>query len=268
MLLNRARKKLDGKVVVITGASSGIGKETAIAFASVGSKLVLSARNFENLNAVAEEIKKFNENVIVIPADVSDFKTLDALVEKTLNTYGRVDVLINNAGFGIYGWYHQTPFEEIERIVRVNFLGSAYLIHKVLPIMIEQGEGVIVNISSVVGKRGIPGMGIYSATKFALTGLTEALRVEYKKLGVHFIAIHPGTTDTKFFENARYYGTNRMQGRFMMMSAEKVAREILKAVLKRKREVVLTFPGKLAVFMNKFFPSFFEFAVGKVIKIT
>jgi short-subunit dehydrogenase len=130
MLLNRARKKLNGKVVVITGASSGIGKETAIAFASVGSKLVLSARNFENLNAVAEEIKKFNENVIVIPADVSDFKTLDALVEKTLNTYGRVDVLINNAGFGIYGWYHQTPFEEIERIVRVNFLGSAYLIHK------------------------------------------------------------------------------------------------------------------------------------------
>jgi len=259
---------LKNKVVIVTGASSGIGKETAKVFAKAGCKVVLASRNIDNLKKVEEEIKTFNSNVLVVQTDVSDFKSLDNLVEETLKVFGRIDILINNAGFGIYGWFHQTPFEEIENIMRVNFLGSAYLIHKVLPLMMQQGEGVIVNVSSVVGKRGVSGMGIYSASKFALTGLTEALRVEYKKFGIHFIGVHPGTTDTKFFENAKYYGTNRMQGRFMIMSAEKVAKEILKAVLKRKREIVLTPLGKLTVWINKLFPSFVDFMMSKVIKIT
>ncbi|CUU01150.1 hypothetical protein JGI2_00684 [Candidatus Kryptobacter tengchongensis] len=259
---------LKNKVVIVTGASSGIGKETAKVFAKAGCKVVLASRNIDNLKKVEEEIKTFNSDVLVVQTDVSDFKSLDNLVEETLKVFGRIDILINNAGFGIYGWFHQTPFEEIENIMRVNFLGSAYLIHKVLPLMMQQGEGVIVNVSSVVGKRGVSGMGIYSASKFALTGLTEALRVEYKKFGIHFIGVHPGTTDTKFFENAKYYGTNRMQGRFMIMSAEKVAKEILKAVLKRKREIVLTPLGKLTVWINKFFPSFVDFMMSKVIKIT
>lgn len=267
-MFNRAKKNLFGKVVLITGASSGIGKETAKVFAKSGCKVVLSARNLENLNKVADEIKNFNQNVLVVPADVSDFKSLDNLIEQTLKSFGKIDILINNAGYGIYGWFHQTPFDEIEKIMRVNFLGSAYLIHKVLPLMIEQKDGIIVNVSSVVGKRGVSGMAIYSASKFALSGLTEALRVEYKKLGIHFIGVHPGTTDTKFFENAKYYGTDRMQGRFMIMSAEKVAKEILKAVVKRKREIVLTPVGKLTVAINKIFPSFVEYMMSKVIKIT
>ncbi len=267
-MLNRAKRNLSGKVVIITGASSGIGEETAKVFAKAGCKVVLSSRNLENLNKVADEIKSFNPNVLVVQADVSDFKSLDNLVEQTLKNFGRIDILINNAGYGVYGWFHQTPFDEIEKIMRVNFLGSAYLIHKVLPLMIEQKDGIIVNVSSVVGKRGVSGMAIYSASKFALSGLTEALRVEYKKFGIHFIGVHPGTTDTKFFENAKYYGTNRMQGRFMIMSAEKVAKEILKAVVKRKREIVLTPVGKLTVAINKIFPSFVEYMMSKVIKIT
>ncbi len=259
---------LNNSVVIITGASSGIGKETAKVFAKSDCKVVLASRNLDNLKKVEEEIKNFNPNVVAIQTDVGDFRSLDNLVEQTLRTFNKIDILINNAGFGIYGWFHLTPFEEIENIIRVNFLGSAYLIHKVLPIMIKQGGGTIVNISSVVGKRGVSGMGIYSASKFALTGLTEALRVEYKKMGIHFISVHPGTTDTKFFENAKYYGTNRMQGRFMIMSAEKVAKEIFKAVIKKKKEIVLTPVGKLTVWVNKFAPSFVDFMMSKVIKIT
>lgn len=259
---------LNNKVVIITGASSGIGKETAKVFAKAGCKVVLASRNIDNLKKVEEEIKTFNDNVLAVQTDVNNFKSLENLIEETLKAFGKIDILINNAGFGIYGWFHQTPFEEIENIMRVNFLGSAYLIHKVLPLMIQQREGIIVNVSSVVGKRGVSGMGIYSASKFALTGLTEALRVEYKKFGIHFIGVHPGTTDTKFFENAKYYGTSRTQGTFMIMSAEKVAKEILKAVLKRKREIVLTPLGKLTVWINKFFPSFVDFMMSKVIKIT
>lgn len=262
------RTPLKDKVAIITGASTGIGKETAKIFAKAGCKIVLASRNLENLNKVASEIKSFNPNVLVVRSDVSDFKSLDNLVDQTVRNFGRIDILVNNAGFGIYGWFHQTPFEEIENIMRVNFLGAAYLIHKVLPIMIEQREGVVVNVSSVVGKRGVSGMGIYSASKFALTGLTEALRVEYKKLGIHFIGVHPGTTETKFFENAKYYGTTRMQGRFMIMSAEKVAKAILKAVVKKKRDIVLTPVGKLTIWINKFFPSFVDFVMSKVIKIT
>lgn len=267
-LLKKGEKILKGNVVIITGASSGIGEETAKIFAKVGCKVVLASRNLENLNKVANEIKVFNPNVLVVQADVSEFKSLDNLVGQTLKSFGKIDILINNAGFGIYGWFHQTPFEEIERIIKVNFLGATYLIHRVLPIMVEQRSGIVVNISSVVGKRGVSGMSIYSASKFALTGLTEALRVEYKKLGVHFIGIHPGTTDTKFFENAKYYGTNRMQGRFMIMSPEKVAREILKAVIRRKRDIVLTLVGKLTIAVNKVFPSFVDYMMSKVIKIT
>ncbi|MCS7230461.1 MAG: SDR family oxidoreductase [Candidatus Kryptonium sp.] len=259
---------LKDKVAIITGASTGIGKETAKIFAKAGCKVVLASRNLENLNKVADEIKSFNQNVLVVQSDVSDFGSLDNLVDQTLRNFGRIDILVNNAGYGIYGWFHQTPFEEIEKIMRVNFLGSAYLIHKIVPIMIEQGGGIVVNVSSVVGKRGVSGMGIYSASKFALTGLTEALRVEYKKLGIHFIGVHPGTTETKFFENAKYYGTTRMQGRFMIMSAEKVAEEILKAVVKKKRDIILTPVGKLTVWINKFFPSFVDFVMSKVIKIT
>ncbi len=267
-MFNGAKKKLSGQVVLITGASSGIGKETAKVFAKSGCKVVLSSRNIENLNKVADEIKSFNQDILIVQADVSDFKSLDNLIEQSLKSFGRIDILINNAGYGIYGWFHQTPFDEIEKIMRVNFLGSAYLIHKVLPLMIEQKGGVVVNVSSVVGKRGVSGMAIYSASKFALSGLTEALRVEYKKFGIHFIGVHPGTTDTKFFENAKYYGTDRMQGKFMIMSAEKVAKEILKAVVKRKREIVLTPVGKLTVAINKIFPSFVEYMMSKVIKIT
>jgi hypothetical protein len=267
-LIKKGERSLKGKVVLITGASSGIGKETAKIFARVGCKVVLASRNLENLNKVADEIKVFNPDVLVFQTDVSDFKSLDVLVEQTLKGFGKIDILINNAGFGIYGWFHQTPFEEIERIMRVNFLGAVYLTYRVLPFMIKQGSGIVVNISSVVGKRGVSGMSIYSASKFALTGLTEALRVEYKKMGVHFIGVHPGTTDTKFFENARYYGTDRMQGRFMIMSAEKVAREILKAVIKKKRDIVLTPVGKLTVAINKISPSFVDYVMSKVIKIT
>ncbi|CUS78704.1 Short-chain dehydrogenase [Candidatus Kryptonium thompsonii] len=259
---------LSGKTVIITGASSGIGKETAKIFAKAGCKVVLASRNLDNLKKVEEEIRNLNPNVVAIQTDVGDFRSLDNLIEQTLKTFNKIDILINNAGFGIYGWFHMTPFEDIENIMRVNFLGSAYLIHKVLPLMIEQRDGIIVNISSVVGKRGVSGMGIYSASKFALTGLTEALRVEYKKFGIHFIGVHPGTTDTKFFENARYYGTDRMQGKFMIMSAEKVAKEIFKAVVKKKREIVLTPLGKLTVWINKFAPSFVDFMMSKVIKIT
>ncbi len=267
-MLNKSHKALLGKVVLITGASSGIGKECAKIFAKAGCKVVLASRNFEALSKVADEIKTFNLDALVVQTDVSNFESLNNLVEQTLKNFGRVDILINNAGFGIYGWFHQTPFEEIEKIMRVNFLGAVYLMHKIIPLMIEQGGGIIVNISSVVGKRGVSGMGIYSASKFALSGLTEALRVEYNKLGIRFIGVHPGTTDTKFFENAKYYGTDRMQGRFMIMSAEKVAKEILKAVVSRKREIVLTPVGKLTVLMNKFFPSFVDYMMAKVIKIT
>jgi short-subunit dehydrogenase len=260
--------KLERNVSVVTGASSGIGRDLAVLLAREGCKVVLCARNLEKLNLVADEIKKFGGDVIVVKADIGDYNDIDNLIETVINKFSRIDILVNNAGYGIYGNFHIAPFDEMEKLIRVNFLGSAYAIYRVIPFMISQGGGTIVNISSVVGKRGVPGMAIYSASKFALTGLTEALRVEYKKYGIHFISVHPGSTKTKFFDNAKYFGGARNQGKLNMMSSEKVAKAILKAIVKRKRDITLTAIGRAMIYVNKFAPSIVDYLMSKIVKIT
>ncbi len=190
-------------VVVITGASAGIGRATAMRFAREGADLVLAARSRERLERLAERLEqRFGVRALAVPCDVRDGEQVEALAEAAIASFGRIDVLVNNAGYGLYGRVEDTPAEAFRDLLETNVLGAHHAIRAILPHMRRQGTGHIVNVGSVVGKRGWPYHGAYAASKFALTGLTQALRGELAGSGVTVSLVLPASTDTAFFANA------------------------------------------------------------------
>ena len=196
-------KKLDEQVVVITGASSGIGRETAAYLAEKGAKVVVSARRDEALDDLVEEIKGKGGEATSVPADVSDFSEVMALAEAAVQTYGRIDTWVNNAGILLVSEFDNADLDEARRIFDVNFWGEYHGIKAVLPIMKEQGEGTIINVTSVTARRPLPLMSVYSASKAALNGLSEAVRSELKGTGIELCMVMPATIDTPLYEHAR-----------------------------------------------------------------
>ena len=184
---------MSAPVVVITGASAGIGRATAVRFASEGAALVLAARSLERLQRLAERLEqRFAVETLVVPCDVRQREQVDALVEAAIARFGRIDVLVNNAGYGLYGRIEDTPEAAFRDVLETNVLGVHHAIRAVLPHMRRQGAGHIVNVGSVVGKRSWPYHGAYAASKFALTGLTQALRGELAGSGVSATLVLPG----------------------------------------------------------------------------
>lgn len=175
------KKRFKDKVVIVTGASSGIGKDSAVRFAGEGAKVALVSRTKEKLEAVAKEIKEFNQDVIVIPTDVSSKEQVVNAVNKTIEKWGRIDVLFNNAGSSEVGLVEDGDFvEKVKDLFEIDFIGSVYFTKEVLPVMKKQGEGHIMNMSSVVGRKGFPHFGAYSSIMHAITGFTSSLRQELR----------------------------------------------------------------------------------------
>jgi short-subunit dehydrogenase len=195
--------RLKGAVVVITGASSGIGAATAIAFAKRGARLELAARRMDRLNAIAEKCREAGSpDVNVRHVDVGRSGEARALIAATLRTHERLDVLVNNAGLGWMGRLHQMPEAKIEELIATNLRGVIATTQAVLPWMLERRRGVIINVASVVGFRASPYSAVYSATKHAITGLSHALRGELSGTGVKVCVVYPGVTGgTEFFGN-------------------------------------------------------------------
>lgn len=249
------------KVVVVTGASTGIGRETALAFAAAGAKVVLAARN----EAQLRELAGGNPQFLVVPTDVTHDDDVCRLVEATLAKWGRVDILVNNAGFGIRAELEKTAFEDAKRLMDVNVLGVIRCAQAVLPHMKKQGSGQIVNVGSVLSVVATPGNSVYSASKFAVRALSDAWRIELRGTGVDVILIMPGYTDTPFFENqVRYGGPVRVGPIKGGQSPAKVARTILRACRLRKREVALTIPGKFGVWAKRWCPWLIDYALYKL----
>ncbi|MHC4983794.1 MAG: SDR family NAD(P)-dependent oxidoreductase [Planctomycetota bacterium] len=248
------------RVAIVTGASSGIGEATAVAFAREGYAVALAARRQEKLTQVAgrcEAASPAGGPFPVTPTDVSRPEQVEALVSRTVERFGRVDVLVNGAGFGVSARVHETTEEQMREIFEVNFFGVFYGCKAVAPVMMRQRSGHIFNISSVIGKRGCPLNGAYSATKFAVCGLTEAMRVEMMPYNVRLTTVCPGLTDTDFFSHVRG-GTSlhrtsyaRLRG---LMPAEKIARKIVKSVGRNKPELIFSAGGRLLVFINARWP--------------
>ena len=231
-------KTLSEKVIVITGASSGIGRATAVRLAGERAKLVLVARREDRLASLAEEVRRAGGLALVLPLDLRERDNVKKMIHAAQQQFGRIDVLINNAAFGFYGSVENTPPDIVREILDVNFEAPLFAIQLALPIMRAQGSGHIINISSLAGKRGLPLSGIYSATKFALQGITESLRVEVAGSGIDVSIINPGATETEFGDNIRLGDvTRKFKAMGRIQPAEEVAEAIVRCIKTPKAEV-------------------------------
>jgi short-subunit dehydrogenase len=248
------------KVVVITGASSGIGKALAYEFASRGASLVLAARRIDRLQQIKHDLP--NARMLTIQADVSQEHDCQNLINQAVSTFGRIDVLINNAGISMRALFAELDLSVIKKLMDVNFWGTVYCTKSALPHLLKT-KGTVVGVISIAGYVGLPARTGYSASKYAIRGFLDALRVENLKTGLHVLVAAPGFTASEVRE-AALTQDGSLQGQTprdesKMMTAEKCAWHIANAVKKRKRELILTFvEGKLSVFLGKFWPGLLD----------
>lgn len=240
------------KVVLITGASSGIGQSSSVQFAKKGARLVLVARNKDKLKKVAEDLKKFNDSILICKCDVSDKTQVAQMSETVLKKFGSVDVLVNNAGFAIFGSVSNLTIEEIESQMATNYFGMVYCIKQFLPIMIKNKSGHIVNVASVAASFGLPGIASYCASKFAMLGFSEGLKHELKGTGVGITVVSPIMVRTNFFDHPSF--RNMPQYSPTSISAEKVAKAITKAANSPRLEIVVPSFVRGAIWMKETFP--------------
>jgi NADP-dependent 3-hydroxy acid dehydrogenase YdfG len=253
-------RSLQGAVVAVTGASSGIGRECALAFAREGARVALCARRMDRLEEVAESVRAMGGEAWVMAADVADPQQVAGFVQGAVSRFGRLDVLVNNAGYGVRGRVEDTPLAAYRQLMEVNYIGTVAGCQAALPIMRRQKSGVIINVSSIVGHRALPTGGAYAATKAAQISLTEALRAELKGTGVHACSVHPIGTTTEFGEVAdRESGTKSLGGPVgPQQSALDVARAIVRCA-KRPRPEVYPYPAsRVLVVLNAMAPGFVD----------
>lgn len=249
------KKRFKNKVVLITGASSGIGKNTAIQFAKEGAKTVLVSRSKEKLNRVADEIKEFNPDALVLPTDVSSREQVKDTVKKAVSNYGRIDVLFNNAGSSEVGLIEDKNFvEKVKKMFEVDFLGTVYFTKEALPIMKKQGSGHIMNMSSVVGRKAFPHFGAYSSVMHAITGFTASLRQELRESGINVSIIHPALTQTPLLEHVKPEDMPPPFRRFTPITVEKVAKAVLDGIYKNRARIIVPFQPKIMLLADAISP--------------
>jgi len=246
------------KVVVVTGASSGIGEAAAREFGKAGAKVVLAARRVERLQAVAKDIQALGggAEALVVPADLGKLADIQNLINQTLDRFGRVDVLLNNAGFGRLGWLEDLdPVKDIEAQYAVNVLGVVQTTRQVLPVMIRQKGGHIINMASVAGLVGTPTYTIYASCKYAVRGFSEALRREVAPWGIKVSVIYPGGVATEFGSHAGIKRkTKATTPKWARLTAEDVGRAVVGLVRRPRSDLVITWPFRFTVWASQAFP--------------
>jgi short-subunit dehydrogenase len=257
---------LEGKVALITGASQGIGKVVAAALAREGMDLILAARSVDKLEAVATELRKSGVRVLTVPTDVSKLADLQKLVEASVAEFGTIDVLVNNAGIEAFQQFHEIPIEKIEATIQTNTMGSILLTRLVIPVMVKQGSGRIINMASTAAIQAPPYGATYAATKASLLQFSMALRLEYAGSGISATAICPGFTD----EGGIYEVIKQEMGRRVPWlvggtTADKVAKKVIQALRTDPPRIIVERPGPRLFFALAFvFPRLGEWLTHKV----
>jgi len=241
-------------VVILTGATQGIGRATAHALAQAGCKLALAARSVEPLQALANQLNSAGQQAVAIPTDMGNTTQASALAQKSVETFGKIDVIINNAGLGVRDHVLDLRLDEARRVMDVNYFGPMALIQAAIPhFKANPDGGLIINVSSIVGRRAMPGIAGYCASKSALEKMAESLRVELSAENIRVSTVYPGVTVTRFNDNslgASQHGRGRVTG----VPPERVAQAILKTIRREPRDVFITLFDRAFVTASMLFP--------------
>jgi uncharacterized protein len=253
--INHARKKFEGQVVLVTGASSGIGRQVSLDFSGQGvQSIILVARSQSKLEDLEKTIrKKFDIQTIVYPCDVSKKSEVEQMGREILDRCGHVDILVNNAGFGLYGKVQDQSIEQIESVTFTNFLGVVYCTKVFLGSMITRKSGHIVNIASVAASFGVAGLSAYCASKYAVLGFSESLSQELHGTGVGLTVVSPMGVKTNFFNNSSFDGKNPYDERFMLKT-ETVSNAVLAAANSHRLEIIVPFYMRVGVWLKHTVP--------------
>lgn len=247
---------LNEKVIVVTGGTDGIGKSLVEQYLQMHAKVATCGRNEAKITQLLSENN--NANLFAMPCDVSDEASARNFIEETILKFGRIDILINNAGISMRSLFRDVALDAMKKVMDVNFWGAVHCTKFALGTLVQH-KGIIVGVSSIAGYRGLPGRSGYSASKFALNGWMEALRTELMDSGVHVMWVAPGFTQSNVRKAALTKDGNAQEqsplNESKLMTSDACASHIIKAIEQKKRNLVLTFQGKQTVFMNKFFPT-------------
>ena len=253
------------KVVLITGASSGIGKQTAIEFAKLGSSIILVARRKNKLEQVENELKQFNVNTLVCACDVSKKDQVEELSRIVLQKFDSIDILVNNAGFAIYGSVSDLSIDEIESQMETNYFGMIYCVKNFLPLMLKKKSGHIVNVASVGASFSVPGVSSYCATKFAMLGFSEGLKHELYGTGVGLTVVSPIMVRTPLFEHPSFTNFSKFSTG-VSLSSETVAKTIIKASNSSRLEIVVPSVARAVIWFKQTFPFLINPIVGRIFR--
>ena len=252
------------KTVLITGASSGIGKVTAIEFAKLGANVILIARSKEKLEKVENKLKKFNVKTLICSCDVSNKENVVAMSKTVFEKFSSIDILVNNAGFAIYDSAVELSIEDIESQMNTNYFGMIYCVKTFLPSMLEKKSGHIVNVASLAASFGLPGIASYCASKFAMLGFSEGLKHELKDTGVGITVVSPIMVRTEFFDHPSFEKMPKYSP--TSLDPKTVANAILRASNSSRLEIIVPSVARIAVWLKHTFPFFINPIMGKSFK--
>lgn len=266
-MAKRPGSDMSDKVVVITGASSGIGRATALEFASQGAAVILAARRMAALHEVAEECIEAGGRAMVVPTDVTDQRAMQALADRAIQAFGGIDVWVNNAGVIAFGRFEDIPDEVFEQVVRTDFFGMVHGCRAVLPHFLDRGEGIVINTASMVSNIGQRYATPYTAAKFAVRGFSESLRQELvDEPDIHVCMVMPASIDTPLWQHAANYTGRAIKPLNPIHPPEEVAAAILSLAANPQRELFVGAEGRLAAVGNAMAPQMTERALAHTIE--
>lgn len=259
-----ARRTISGSRALVTGASSGIGREIARELARQGARLIVTARREQRLRELTEELSTADSHARAVAGDITDAEMRQQLTAAVQQDFGALDILVNNAGVGAVGLFAEAGPDRLRRIMDVNFFAPVELIREMLPLLRNGSQPIIANVGSVLGHRAVPKKSEYCASKFALHGFTDALRAELAAEGIDVALINPSTTQSEFFDSVIEYKGKLPWLHAGAMPAHKVARHAVRAIRRGKHEIILTPGGKLLVWIDRLLPGITNHLVARL----
>jgi short-subunit dehydrogenase len=252
-------RNIANSIAVITGASTGIGRATALKFAQQGATVVVSGRREQVLQRLADHCEKLSGRALAIPADVTDQEAIKSLARRAIDTFDRIDVWVNNAAVTLFARIEEAPYEAYRKVIETNLFGYIHGARAVLPYFRKQGSGTLINVSSVVGKLGSPFVSAYTTSKFGIVGLSESLRMELQDApDIHVCTVLPASIDTPLFQHAANFMGRAVKPLEPIYSADQVANAIVDLARRPRREIMVGNAGRIQALMHAIVPGLIE----------